>query len=85
MKIKTNYLKLEVNNPNFELIHVISRINIIENQSRLIDYSKKIEVETKKKFLEDYKDRIDLSQKELLWYTQFHPKCYEALVIIMAK
>ncbi len=83
MITKTDFLKITVQNPNFDLIHVVSKIKIADLGR--IDNTRLIEKEAKKEFFEYFKTKLDLEKKIMHWYTQFHPKTFEALVIVMKK
>lgn len=83
MKFNTNYSLLEVNNPNFDLVYVVSEIS--SRNSKLIDCSRLIEKEIKKGFLARFNIELNLSNKKIHWYTQKNPKVFEALVVVMTK
>lgn len=80
---KTSFSLLEVNNPNFDLVYVVSEIS--NRNTKLIDCSRLIEREVKKGFSDRFKVELNLSSKETHWYTQKNPTVFEALVIVMTK
>lgn len=81
--LNIDYSILEVNNPNFDLIYVVSKIT--SKNLNLIDCSRLIESETKKGFLDRFNTELNLSNKQIHWYTQKNPKVFEALVVVMIK
>ena len=83
MKFHINYSLLEVNNPNFDLVYVVSEIS--NRDTKLIDCSRLIEKEVKKGFLARFNIELNLSNKKIHWYTQKNPTVFEALVIVMIK
>lgn len=83
MKFNTNYSLLEVNNPNFDLVYVVSEIS--SRNVKFIDCSRLIEKKLKKDFLDRFNIELNLSNKEIHWYTQKNPTVFEALVIVMVK
>lgn len=83
MKFNTNYSLLEVNNPNFDLVYVVSEIS--SRNTKLIDCSRLIEKRVRKDFLDKFNIELNLPDKEIHWYTQKNLKVFEALVIVMTK
>lgn len=79
----TNFSLLEVNNPKFDLVYVVSEIS--NRNTNIIDCSRLVEREVKKGFLERYNKELNLSNKKTHWYTQINPMVFEALVIVMVK
>lgn len=83
IKFNTNYSILEVNNPNFDLVYIVSEIS--NRDTKLIDCTRLIEKEIKKGFLARYSVELNLKNKKVYWYTQKNPTAFEALVIVMLK
>jgi hypothetical protein len=83
VKFNTNYSLLEVNNPNFDLVYIVSEIT--NRNTKLIDCTRLIEKEVKKGFLDRFNIELNLSNKKIHWYTQKNPTVFEALVIVMTK
>lgn len=83
IEFQTNYSYLEVNNPNFDLIYVESII--VNRDIDQIDCTRLIEREVRKGFLNRFNLELNLSVKDIHWFTQKNMKTFEALVIVMTK
>ncbi len=79
--IKTDYTRIQVNNPRFQLIYVISKI--VSRDTRKLDCRNEVEKQTRQDFLTRYTAELNLRGKKIHWYTQFNPKNFEALIVVM--
>lgn len=83
IELDIDFSILEVNNPNFELIYVVSKIT--KNGINQIDCSKYIEKETRKNFITKYNNELKLVEKDIYWFTRKNLKSLEALVVLVIK
>lgn len=81
LQIETNYTRIEVNNPGFALIHVVSKI--LSHDTKKLDCRSLVEKRTKQAFSMRFTTELNLPAKATHWYTQFNPENFEALVVVM--
>lgn len=83
IEFETDFSILEVNNPSFDLIYVVSTIT--NNAFNQIDCTRLIEKETRKSFIKKFNLELNLIEKDVHWFTQKNLKTFEALVVVMIK
>ncbi len=81
LQIETNYTRIEINNPKFALIHVVSKI--LSRDTKKLDCRSIVEKRTRQAFSTRFATELNLTSKQTHWYTQFNPENFEALVVIM--
>lgn len=81
LQIETKYTRIEVHNPKFALIHVVSRI--LSRDTKKLDCRSLVEKRTRQAFSTRFTTELNLPGRETHWYTQFNPENFEALVVVM--
>lgn len=83
IEFQTDFDLLEVNNPSFDLVYVVSTIT--DKGINQIDCTRLIEKETRKSFIKKFNLELNLIEKDVHWFTQKNLKTFEALVVVMIK